>query len=144
MSDVDYLYYRKRQQEKKIEESENRIANYKNKIERLESYKKKVSTYKSDFDAEFLKYLNEKDINNLSTPLNELWKGDMYTEIVDKYVWDLDCEIESFYKKIDDLLDDVCDEINRLKGKVYNEEGLIGSIKNIIADISNEIEKFCN
>ena len=47
MSDVDYLYYRKRQQEKKIEESENRIANYKNKIERLESYKKKVSTYKT-------------------------------------------------------------------------------------------------
>ena len=144
MSDVDYLYYRKRQQEKKIEESENRIANYKNKIERLESYKKKVSTYKSDFYTEFLKYLNEKNINNLSAPLCELWKGDKYTEIVDNYVWDLDCEIDKFHKKIDDLLDDVCDEINRLKGKVYNEEGLIGSIKNIIADISNEIEKFCN
>lgn len=144
MSDIDSLYYRKSQQEQKIKDSESKIAGYEKKIQRLEEYKKKVSTYKSDFDAEFLKYLNEKDINNLSTPLNELWKGDMYTEIVDKYVWDLDCEIESFYKKIDVLLDDVCDEINRLKGKVYNEEGIIGSIKNIIADISNEIEKFCN
>ena len=144
MSDIDSFYYRKSQKEQKIKDSESKIAGFEIKIQRLEEYKKKVSTYKSDFDAEFLKYLNEKDINNLSTPLNELWKGDMYTEIVDKYVWDLDCEIESFYKKIDDLLDDVCDEINRLKGKVYNEEGLIGSIKNIIADISNEIEKFCN
>lgn len=144
MSDIDSLYYRKSQQEQKIKDSESKIAGYEKKIQRLEEYKKKVSTYKNDFDAEFLKYLNEKDINNLSAPLNELWKGDMYTEIVDKYVWDLDCEIESFYKKIDDLLDDVCDEINRLKGKVYNEEVIIGSIKNIIADISNEIEKFCN
>ena len=144
MSDIDSLYYRKSQQEQKIKDSESKIAGYENKIQRLEEYKKKVSTYKNQFNTEFLKYLNEKDINNLSAPLNQLWKGDRYTEIVDKYVWDLDCEIESFYKKIDDLLDDVCDEINRLKGKVYNEEGIIGSIKNIIADISNEIEKFCN
>ena len=144
MSDIDSLYYRKSQQEQKIKDSESKIAGYENKIQRLEEYKKKVATYKNQFNTEFLKYLNEKDINNLSAPLNELWKGDMYTEIVDKYVWHLDCEIESFYKKIDDLLDDVCDEINRLKGKVYNEEGIIGSIKNIIADISNEIEKFCN
>ena len=36
------------------------------------------------------------------------------------------------------------DEINILKGKENNEEGIIGSIKNIIADISNEIEKICN
>ena len=142
MSDIDSLYYRKSQQEQKIKDSESKIAGYENKIQRLEEYKKKVAT--NQFNTEFLKYLNEKDINNLSAPLNQLWKGDRYTEIVDKYVWDLDCEIESFYKKIDDLLDDVCDEINRLKGKVYNEEGIIGSIKNIIADISNEIEKFCN
>ena len=53
MSDVDYLYYRKRQQEKKIEESENRIANYKNKIERLESYKKRYQHIKVIFILSF-------------------------------------------------------------------------------------------
>ena len=144
MPEIDELYSRKRQEQNKINQCENNIAQIERKIERLKNYKRKTEDYKSSIYRLFLEYSNNKSNISSSKSISELWQGDKYNEVVLGDMEDLDSEIINFYRKIDDLLDSVCDEINRLKGQVYEQQDIIGYIKNVIDDIGNEIEKFFN
>jgi archaellum component FlaC len=107
------------------------------KLRRLRASKSVVSEIKSNI-ADI-----RKRVKNSKDQLGK-WQGSEYKWLKSFVQDDMASNYYWYYKDVDTVLDNICDEISRLEKEDSRIGGIIGFLKDAITDLSNEIEKLFN
>lgn len=105
-------------------------------IEELESAKAVVKNEKENFKS------IKKSVKTCIDEKYE-WKGEHFDTFSENGSI-LKSDNDTYYKSIDQALDDICDKITELENKKYENEGLFLITKTILNEIGNAFEKLFN
>lgn len=105
-------------------------------IEVLKQAKTIVSDEKGDFNI--IKKTVRECVDN-----SYEWKGDNYDTFVNNGS-SLKGDNDSYYTSIDNALDRINDKITELENKIYENEGILGSLKICWNNLCNAIENLFN
>ncbi|MBC1397988.1 DUF5082 domain-containing protein [Listeria fleischmannii] len=109
-------------------------ASIEEKLERLRTAKKEVASVQTE-----IKDLKSKVKDKSDQP--DTWQGKKLTEFENLMEGAFKTDYDTYYKKIDNYYDEICDEITRLENEANEKGGLIGWLGNQINNLGNEIDK---
>ncbi|EMG28754.1 YwqH-like family protein [Listeria fleischmannii] len=109
-------------------------ASIEEKLERLRTAKKEVASVQTE-----IKDLKSKVKDKSDQP--DTWQGKKLTEFENLMEGAFKTDYDTYYKKIDNYYDEICDEITRLENEANEKGGLIGWLGNQINNLGNEIRQ---
>ncbi len=125
------------QSEKSSLESANRDLN--SKITALEQARKNIGEAKDSIKKQ------KKCVKKVPGDHGKGWTGATFNEVKEKSEkGSLFSAYESYIREIDGVEDGLNNEIARLKGEVWKNEGLIGQIKTALNNIWTALRNLCN
>lgn len=130
----------KNYQENKRFQKQNRVSINDEKISRLKVVKNNLEYQKSNAKNNYI------SLKNFSEDKNDMgdWSGGMYDRTIKIFEGDIVSQYSEYVKRIDEILDYVCDEITRLQNENMQLEWDILHIGSLINSLRNEISKLCN
>lgn len=138
MAEMDDLKWQQSQKESEAEQCEHRIANLKEKIARLNNFKKSVDQYRSEINTISIPF------GNYPTMCCDNWTGENYKWFKSQ-CYDNVCQTFSdMENSIGDMRDRLCIKIRDLENEIYDQQGLLGDIKKALNNIGTAIENFFN
>lgn len=138
MFGLDDLYKQLTMKKSEQEQCKREIRELEEKIEILKKFKSKVERYKYDIYQMYNPFLN------YTTMCCDGWKGEKFKWLRQETCEHMDDDFSFARKKINAMLDRVCDEVKRLENKVHDKQGLLGHIQKALNSLSNDIEKLLN
>ncbi|EIA21336.1 hypothetical protein KKC_01814 [Listeria fleischmannii subsp. coloradonensis] len=105
-------------------------ASIEEKLERLRTAKKEVASVQTE-----IKDLKSKVKDKSDQP--DTWQGKKLTEFENLMEGAFKTDYDTYYKKIDNYYDEICDEITRLENEANEKGGLIGWLGNQINNLGN-------
>lgn len=125
------------QSEKSSLESANRDLN--SKISALEQTRKNIGEAKDCIKKQ------KKAVKKVLGDHGKGWTGTTFNEVKEQSEkGSLFSAYESYIREIDGVEDDLNNEIARLKGEVWKNEGLIGQIKTALNNVWTALRNLCN
>ena len=123
---------------KQMNDCEDRIEDYDDKIRRLEKAKEKVEDLKEEFKKKVTK--PDKATKNRRRE----WVGSNYDSFATKMEWVLSDDEVYYEDTLDYVLDELNNEIARLKKARNGDNDLWAKLKNAWIDLCNKIENWLN
>lgn len=138
MSVLDDLYNQIGNLQAEWQRQAERRAAVQTKIYRLEEAKKKVANEKTDAESarEYIKGKIETH--------EDSWYGSVYDAVKEIHYSGVNVKYNDYYKDVDYILDEICNEITRLENENRNLGFILNGIANSINNLGNEIEKWRN
>ncbi len=134
MTDAATLKSQKSAKQAELNQCVSDKASIEEKLERLRTAKKEVASVQTE-----IKDLKSKVKDKANQP--DTWQGKKLTEFKNLMEGAFKTDYDTYYKKIDNYYDEICDEITRLENEANEKGGLIGWLGNQINNLGNEIDK---
>lgn len=137
MSDAAGIRAQMSQAEAQISNCEICIADLQEKIAKLKEVKPKVAGIKEDI-REINRQLYEKIWEQ------ERWLGNNRNKYNEGIMENLVMPHQNYYKAVDDILDSINDAITRMENEIYEQQGVLGTLRSWWNSLCNELSNCFN